>query len=119
MRQIQGGLRHINEVFKSEPLPEPAHPQTPDRYDVVFDHVSFRYAHDYQEGIEVLHDVCFIAPAGRVTALVGPSGSGKSTAASLIPRFYDVAGGAVRIGGVDVRDVATPALLSLGSGLIN
>ena len=53
----------------------------------------------------MLHDVSVTLPAGSITALVGPSGSGKSTLATLVPRFHDVASGAVRIGGVDVRDV--------------
>ena len=47
----------------------------------------------------------FTAEAGRVTALVGPSGAGKSTIFELIPRFFDVGVGAVRVNGVDVRDL--------------
>ena len=68
---------------------------------VEFDAVTFSYDGDH----DVLHDVSVTLPAGSITALVGPSGSGKSTLATLVPRFHDVASGAVRIGGVDVRDV--------------
>ncbi|MFH1158531.1 MAG: ABC transporter transmembrane domain-containing protein [Pseudomonadota bacterium] len=73
---------------------------------VFFDGVSFTY----QDGCEALRDVSFEAPAGKTTALVGASGAGKSTILSLIPRFYDVTGGAIRIGGQDVRDVTLASL---------
>ena len=54
----------------------------------------------------MLHDVSFRAEPGQMVALVGSSGAGKSTIASLLPRLYDVDAGAVRLGGVDVRDLA-------------
>jgi ATP-binding cassette subfamily B protein len=76
----------------------------------VFDTVSFRYPEQSDE--DALREVSFTAAEGAVTALVGASGSGKSTAAILVPRFYDVSGGAIRIGEVDVRDMASPELLS-------
>ncbi len=53
-----------------------------------------------------LHDVSFCAPGGKLTALVGPSGAGKTTISNLVPRLYDPASGAVRIGGHDIRDLA-------------
>jgi ABC-type multidrug transport system fused ATPase/permease subunit len=53
----------------------------------------------------VLQDVSFEAEQGSLVALVGPTGAGKSTCAKLVPRFYDVQGGSVRIGGLDIRDV--------------
>ena len=61
---------------------------------------------DTRGGIEVLHGVSFSVEPGQMVALVGSSGSGKSTIASLVPRLYDVDRGAVRIGGVDVRDLS-------------
>jgi ATP-binding cassette, subfamily B, bacterial len=61
---------------------------------------------DTRGGEQVLHDVTFRAEPGQMVALVGSSGAGKSTIASLLPRLYDVDAGAVRIGGVDVRDLA-------------
>ncbi|WP_300013711.1 ABC transporter ATP-binding protein [Pseudonocardia sp.] len=61
---------------------------------------------DGRGGEEVLHDVSFRAEAGQMIALVGSSGAGKSTIAQLLPRLYDPDSGAVRIGGVDVRDLA-------------
>jgi len=68
--------------------------------DIVFDHVSFGYTPE----IQILSDVSFTVPGGKMYAVVGPSGSGKSTLVNLIPRLYDVNGGSVSIAGVDVRD---------------
>ncbi|GGW49570.1 ABC transporter ATP-binding protein [Streptomyces galilaeus] len=65
---------------------------------------------DTRDGAEVLHGVSFRAEPGQTVALVGSSGAGKSTIAQLLPRLYDVDEGAVRIGGVDVRDLSAPSL---------
>ena len=65
---------------------------------------------DTRGGVEVLHDVSFRAEAGQMVALVGSSGAGKSTIAQLIPRLYDVDSGAVRLAGVDVRDLSAESL---------
>lgn len=65
---------------------------------------------DTRGGAEVLHGISFRAEPGRTVALVGSSGAGKSTIAQLLPRLYDVDGGAVRIGGVDVRDLTAASL---------
>lgn len=65
---------------------------------------------DTRGGAEVLHGVSFRAEPGQTVALVGSSGAGKSTVAQLLPRLYDVDGGAVRIGGVDVRDLTAGSL---------
>jgi ATP-binding cassette subfamily B protein/ATP-binding cassette subfamily C protein len=73
---------------------------------VELDHVSFAYP----DGTAVLRDVHFTVSRGTRTALVGPSGAGKSTILALVERFYDVTGGTVRIGGVDVRDLPRDAL---------
>ena len=61
---------------------------------------------DTRGGSEVLHGVSFRVEPGQMVALVGSSGSGKSTIAGLLPRLYDVDSGAVRVGGVDVRDLS-------------
>lgn len=87
---------------------------------VQFDHVTFSYptadqvslesleeGAEFLErgGIEILRDISFEVQPGQMIALVGSSGAGKSTISQLVPRLYDVDSGAVRIGGVDVRDV--------------
>ena len=72
---------------------------------VEFDHVDAAY----KEGEPVLCDVSFAAEPGQTIAIVGPTGAGKTTIINLIPRFYDVTGGAVQIDGIDVRDVTRPA----------
>jgi len=69
--------------------------------EVVFANVSFQY----REGKASLHNVSLIAEGGKMTAIVGPTGSGKSTLVNLVPRFYDVTGGAILIDGVDVRQI--------------
>ncbi|MBA2477535.1 MAG: ABC transporter ATP-binding protein, partial [Sporichthyaceae bacterium] len=65
---------------------------------------------DQRAGVEVLHGVSFRAEPGQLVALVGTSGAGKSTIAQLIPRLYDVDAGAVRLGGVDVRDLTLSSI---------
>jgi subfamily B ATP-binding cassette protein MsbA len=74
---------------------------------VCFDHVSFSYGDK-----EVLTDIQLTVPAGRMVALVGASGSGKTTLSNLLLRFYDPTRGAIRIGGVDIREVTTRDLRS-------
>lgn len=75
---------------------------------IAFRSVSFRYE---DHGPEVLHDVCFEARPGQVTALVGPSGAGKTTLVRLVPRLWEVTSGQVSLGGVDVRSLPLDALL--------
>ncbi len=65
---------------------------------------------EYQPGTPVLHDVDLTLEPGQVVALVGRSGAGKSTIAALIPRFYDVTAGAVKLDGIDLRDVTLASL---------
>ncbi len=65
---------------------------------------------DGRGGVDVLHDVSFTVRPGEVLAIVGSSGAGKSTIASLLPRLYDVDEGAVRLGGVDVRDLTAASI---------
>jgi ATP-binding cassette subfamily B multidrug efflux pump len=73
---------------------------------VEFDHVS----HQYEEAVPVLKDVSFTVDAGQTIAIVGPTGAGKTTIINLLPRFYDVSAGSVRIDGVDVREVTTDSI---------
>ncbi len=92
---------------------------------VEFDHVRFGYpsadrvslasleevaALDTRGGVEVLHGVSFRAEPGQLVAIVGTSGAGKSTIAALVPRLYDVDAGAVRLSGVDVRELTADSV---------
>ncbi|RIX26668.1 ABC transporter ATP-binding protein [Amnibacterium setariae] len=88
---------------------EPTRVQAPA---VEFEGVSFSYRGADGERVDVLHDVSFTVPRGTRTALVGPSGAGKSTMLALLERFYDVDGGAVRVGGVDVKRLPRDVLRS-------
>lgn len=79
----------------------------PENFDIVFDHVKFAY----RDGESVLDDVSFTARQGQVTALVGPSGGGKSTACKLAARFWDIQGGKITLGGIDISTVDPETLL--------
>jgi ATP-binding cassette subfamily B protein len=106
-------------------LPAPGAGPAPE---IEFDQVSFRYprasdvslaslesnalsaAERAKETAEVLHDMTFRVPAGKLTALVGPSGGGKTTTTHLVSRLYDPTSGSVRIDGHDLRDVSLDSL---------
>ncbi len=108
IKKSQASALRIQEIQAVKRLPVTDAPRSPADASVSFHHVSFRYENreDY-----ALRDVSFEAAPGTVTALVGPSGAGKSTVAKLIPRFWDVDSGEVRVGGVDVRDMLPETLM--------
>ena len=103
------GFGRFLELMRTEPELRDA-PDARDlgkvRGQIDVDHVSFAY----QEGLAVLHDVDLHIRPGETLAVVGPSGGGKSTLCQLIPRFYDVTEGCIRIDGQDVRDVTQRSL---------
>ncbi|MDR0462505.1 MAG: ABC transporter ATP-binding protein/permease [Christensenellaceae bacterium] len=74
--------------------------------DIEFRDVSFKY----QDGVDVVKGLSFVAPTNKMVALVGPTGAGKSTIAGLIARFFDIDTGAVTIDGVDIRDMTLQSL---------
>ncbi len=96
----------MNALFDT-PIAEGAETFHPKGHDIVFDHVEFAY-----DKKAVLHNVSFTAKEGEITALVGPSGSGKSTCARLAARLWDVTGGAIKVGGVDISTVDPEVLLT-------
>jgi len=128
---IMTALVSFERVFEVLDLP-PMIDDAPDAVDlpagaktIEFDHVEFGYPAasdvslaslesvavlDTSSNPQVLHDVSFTADAGQLVALVGPSGAGKTTISALVSRLYDVTGGAVLIGGVDVRQVTQSSL---------
>ena len=97
----------VDEVLTSKTLiHDPEQPKKlPEKADgfLKFDHVSFRYPGASED---VLHDITFEAKPGETTAIIGSTGSGKSTLVNLIPRFYDVTGGAITLDGMDIREIA-------------
>ena len=90
----------LNAPIEVQESPAARVPKDP-RYDIALDHVTFAY----ETGRPVLHDVSIDLKEGSVLALVGPSGAGKTTVANLITRFWDPQEGAVRLGGVDLREL--------------
>lgn len=103
------GLHRFIELMATEPTIQDA----PDavelsqvRGEVALDHVSFTYP----GSSEVLHDIDLTVAAGETVAIVGPSGGGKSTLCQLVPRFYDVTEGSIRVDGLDVRQVTQRSL---------
>ena len=107
--QGSAGFTRFLEIMRTEPeiRDEPGAQELENvRGDVDYDRVSFHY----DDGTEVLHDVTLHIPAGETFALVGPSGGGKTTLCSLLPRFYDVSSGAVRVDGHDVRSLTQESL---------
>ena len=109
---VQKGLVSAERIFAilDEPagIPDGAENLPEFREAVTFDHVTFSY-----DGEPVLRDVCLTIPKGKMIAVVGPSGAGKSTMADLLPRFYDVEEGAIRIDGKDIRSLSLESLIRL------
>ena len=98
----------ILETENSLKEPEaPVHPSEEIKGTVEFDHVSFAYP---DAGENVLTDISFKAEKGQTLAVIGSTGSGKSSLINLIPRFYDVTQGCVRVDGVDVREMSQKEL---------
>ncbi|MBO5068859.1 MAG: ABC transporter ATP-binding protein [Roseburia sp.] len=104
------GFERFREIMAIEPDikdKEGAVPLKDVKGNISFENVSFRYEENAEK---VLNHINLNVPAGSYMALVGSSGAGKSTLCSLIPRFYDVTGGAVKIDGKDIRDVQLKSL---------
>jgi ATP-binding cassette subfamily B protein len=98
--------QRIEEILSTEPAivnKKDAVSLPPGNGDVVFDNVSFGYSPEAERA--VLENLNLTIRAGDAVALVGPTGCGKTTVARLLPRFYEVDGGAIRVDGVDIRDV--------------
>ncbi|MEM9516815.1 MAG: ABC transporter ATP-binding protein [Actinomycetota bacterium] len=110
LKMADNSLTRMDELLATATLEEPAAggAEAMSDHSIELDGVSF----GYQADEPVLRDVSVEVPSGSMLAIVGPSGSGKTTIARLIARFWDVDEGAVRIGGGDVRDSTTEALMA-------
>jgi ATP-binding cassette subfamily B protein IrtA len=103
--QINYKIESLEQMMSAPPLQQSAGQFTGQDHSVEFEAVRFAY-----QDAEVLHGISLTIAEGSLTALVGESGSGKSTLAKLLVHFYDVSGGAVKIGGQDIRDMSIEAL---------
>lgn len=106
MLMSQVSANRLNEIHEMRTA-EGADSFAPSGHDIVFENVDFAY-----DDKKVLRGVSFTAKEGEITALVGPSGSGKSTCARLAARLWDVTGGSIKVGGVDIKTVEPEALLT-------
>lgn len=106
LRGARAELVRLDTLLNVAPLPEPTDPILPDGNDLEFDAVTFRHGDR-----SVLDSVSLTVPQGQRLAAVGPSGSGKTTLLRVLARFYDADAGTVRVGGVDVRSIATEELM--------
>ena len=105
---VDDALQRIDSVLNLKPLAEPKQPEHPNGASVQLNHVHF----SYDGKNEVIKDISLTIPAGQTVAFVGPSGGGKTTLANLICRFFDPQGGQVKIGGVDVKNIAKEELMN-------
>ena len=99
----------IDRTVETEDMPrmdEDGKALSPEKHDIVFDHVDFSY-----EEKPILHDISVTLPDRTTTAVIGPSDSGKTTFCNLIARFWDTDSGSVKIGGYDVRDYTLESLM--------
>ena len=101
-------LNRIEKLLEEKPLAEPSNPEIPKNYNISFENVTFSYPDGKNKALD---NVNLEIPQGSTYALVGPSGGGKTTLATLIPRFFDVDEGCVKIGGVDVRNIDHAVLM--------
>ncbi len=109
--RIAGAARKVITLLEQQELAEPKQPIKPTGADIEFDRVSFSYGGKK----DALQNVSFTVQEGTLTALVGASGAGKTTIARMVPRFWDVTEGSVKIGGADVREIGSEGLLNLVS----
>ena len=103
---IDASIDRVEEIDRAPRMDEGGSVQTPKHCDISFEHVDFSYGER-----KIIRDVSFTIPEGTTTAIVGPSGSGKTTLTSLMARFWDVDSGAVKLGGIDVKDYTLDSLM--------
>ncbi len=106
VRVMEAAFDRLVSVQKTDIIDKDGKQITLNKFDVEFDNVTFAY-----EKKDIIKGVSFTVPEKSMTALVGHSGCGKSTIANLVARFYDVQGGSVKVGGVDVKKMTCESLL--------
>lgn len=104
---IAEAAEKIREIMEETQIAESFPGMKPETFEIQFEDVKFSYGDS-----ETLRGVSFSVPEGSVAALVGPSGAGKTTIMNLLARFWDVDSGAIRIGGIDIREMAMKDLMA-------
>lgn len=105
---VNDALTRVHSILDLKPLPDAQKNESPADNSVEFKNVSFRYS---TARTDAVRDVSFKVQPGETVALVGPSGGGKTTAAGLISRFWDVTGGEIKVGGVNVKNIRKSELM--------
>ena len=105
---VADAMSRINSILEMEPLPETDHPKHPKDNSVELSGVSFRYKDAKRNALE---NISLTIKPGEHVAFVGPSGGGKTTLASIVARFWDVRDGSVKIGGINVKEIAKEELM--------
>ena len=106
MNLLEDVVQRVWDVLVEKELAEGKYTEKLKNYDILFEKVCFSY-----EKEQVLKDISFIAKQGELTALVGASGAGKSTIGVLIPRFYEPTDGVIKLGGVNIQEMPSNALM--------
>ena len=106
MNLLEDVVQRVWDVLVEKELAEGKYTEKLKNYDIIFEKVCFSYKKE-----QVLKDISFIAKQGELTALVGASGAGKSTIGALIPRFYEPTEGEIRLGGVNMQEMPSNALM--------
>lgn len=106
MNLLEDVVQRVWDVLVEKELAEGKYTEKLKNYDIIFEKVCFSY-----EKEQVLRDISFIAKQGELTALVGASGAGKSTIGALIPRFYEPTDGVIKLGGVNIQELPSNALM--------
>ncbi len=109
INKANAAAQRIYNILAVAVLPQTENPQQPADTSISFQDVTFSYS---DEGNPALSEINCYMPPGTVTALIGTSGAGKSTVAKLIPRFWDVDTGVIKIGSVDVREMTSETLMN-------
>jgi len=109
IKKSQTSAFRIQEVLDIDRLEETDSPKIPNDASISFDNVCFRYKKNHKYA---LNNLSFRVPSKSVTALVGPSGAGKSTVAKLIPRFWDIDSGSIKIGDTDIKEISSHVLMN-------
>jgi len=112
IKKSQASALRIQEILDIDELPQAKNSKTPNDISISFENVSFSYDKTDKKALD---DISFVVSAKSTTALVGPSGAGKSTVAKLIPRFWDISAGSIKIGDTDIRDISSDRLMDIVS----